>query len=135
MREVCEHTGHAVRLHSPEHLVARVDPLRIEQLLSNLLENAIKFSGENAEVEVGLERCDGAITLLVTDHGIGIPEQAREQIFERFHQVASRPSRGGMGLGLYISRQIVELHGGTIKAEPGPVGGTRMRVVLPARPS
>jgi PAS domain S-box-containing protein len=133
VREVCAQARRPVDVRCPAHLEAEVDPLRIEQLLSNLIENAIKFSDEDAPIEVTLETAEsGAITLLVTDRGIGIPDSARELIFERFHQAPSLQSGGGMGLGLYISRQIVEMHGGTITAEPGPVCGTRMRVSLPA---
>jgi signal transduction histidine kinase len=133
VREVCADARRPVDVRCPAHLDAEVDPVRIEQLLSNLIENAIKYSDEDAPIEVALEMAEsGAISLLVTDRGIGIPESARELIFERFHQAPSSASGGGMGLGLYISRQIVDLHGGTIAAEPGPVCGTRMRVTLPA---
>jgi signal transduction histidine kinase len=112
-------------------VVAMVDPVRIEQVLTNLLDNAIKFSDETSPIGVVLEQSLHALTLTVSDRGIGVPLGQRERIFERFHQVPSHPLRGGMGLGLYISRQIVELHGGTIAAEFPDSGGTRMRVSLP----
>jgi signal transduction histidine kinase len=130
--EICANARRDIRVRTPTELMAEVDPLRFEQLLTNLIDNAIKFSDETTEIAVTLEHPpSSAITLLVTDHGIGIPPDERELVFERFHQVRSHPIRGGMGLGLYISRQIAELHGGTLTAEFPEPGGTQMRVTLP----
>jgi signal transduction histidine kinase len=78
-----------------------------------------------------LKLLPGAFEISVRDRGVGIPAEKRDQIFERFFQAHDGAQRGGMGLGLYISRQIVELHGGAIRAESPPGGGTRMVVRLP----
>ncbi|HLZ70348.1 MAG TPA: GAF domain-containing sensor histidine kinase [Dehalococcoidia bacterium] len=112
-------------------LPARVDPLRIEQVLTNLLDNAVKFSPENGAIEVELSELGGELLLTVSDHGIGIPPEHRGKIFDRFYQAHEGSASAGMGLGLYISAQIVERHGGTIRAEFPEQGGTRFTVTLP----
>ena len=126
----------------PGTLTYTADGLRLEQVLMNLLDNACKFSPEHAPVEVTLHETHGGVTLAVRDHGIGIPVEHRERVFERAFQIGLAPegetplpsqlsSRPGMGLGLFISRQIVELHHGTIAAESASGGGTRFVVNLP----
>jgi signal transduction histidine kinase len=83
-------------------------------------------------VTVGLGRdLDGRIRLSVTDEGTGIPPEQRESVFDRFHQASGAPHLSGMGLGLYISREIVGLHGGSVRIEEPEDGGTRFVVVLP----
>jgi PAS domain S-box-containing protein len=118
----------------PAELTMMVDPLRIEQVVTNLIDNAIKYSADAANIEVALiQRLDSA-QLTVRDYGVGVPSEHRAHIFDRFYQAhAGGPltSMAGMGLGLYISRQIVELHGGTIEAEFPEPGGTRFVVTLP----
>ena len=101
-------------------------------LITNLLDNAIKFSPEGGTVTVALEYgADGGIRLAVTDQGVGIPPNQREAIFDRFHQAHDKGHLSGMGLGLYITREIVELHGGCVWIEdPEPVGA-RFVVALP----
>jgi signal transduction histidine kinase len=112
--------------------VARVDPLRIEQVLINLLDNAIKYSPEGGAILIELSAdAQQKVRLVVTDHGIGIPAEYREQIFNRFYQAHKDSQIGGMGLGLYISRQIIELHGGQIQLECPPDGGTQFLVQIP----
>jgi signal transduction histidine kinase len=120
-------------------LLALVDPLRIEQVLTNLLDNAIKYSphGGSVEVEAAVRpSAPDAVEVSVRDHGLGIPPSRRGQIFERFYQAeAAGTYAAGMGLGLYISRQIVDLHGGCIAAEFPDDGGTRFVVTLPVEPA
>ena len=113
-------------------VLVRLDPLRFEQVLVNLLDNAVKYSPDGGGVEVTLEasRAQG-LWLTVEDHGIGIPPEHRERIFERYYR-ASGLEQAGAGLGLFICREIVELHGGQIGAEFPESGGTRMVVTLPA---
>ena len=112
-----------------------VDPLRLDQLLTNLLDNAIKYGSTDAPIEVALTECPGGqVEIAVRDHGSGIPEAKRGQVFERFFQAHAEGYQSGLGLGLYIGRQIVELHGGTIWAEFPPDGGTRLVVRLPVVP-
>jgi PAS domain S-box-containing protein len=115
-----------------------VDILRIEQVLTNLIDNAIKYSPKGGRIEVEVDMAApqaGWVQLSVRDHGVGIPAEVLERIFERFYQVESASSHTtGMGLGLYISRQIVELHGGRIWAEVPDGGGTRFVIALPVSP-
>jgi signal transduction histidine kinase len=123
---------HPITVAAPPYLEALVDPLRLEQVLTNLLDNAVKFSPDGGPVEVVLGRMGSdTVELAVRDRGLGIPAEKRGQLFERFYQVHANGHRGGLGLGLYISRQIVELHGGGIRAEFPPDGGTRFVVRLP----
>jgi signal transduction histidine kinase len=123
--------GHALRLHAPRALTATVDPIRLEQVLTNLVDNAIKYSPAGGPVDVRVSVRGGAVRLAVRDRGIGIPPEHRDRIFDRFHQAHQERRLGGMGLGLYISRQIVELHGGTLACEHSSAAGTRMVVTVP----
>jgi signal transduction histidine kinase len=121
-------------LRAPAEVPIWADPLRIEQVVTNLLDNAIKYSPEGGPIEVDVDSVEpGTVRLAVRDHGIGVPPEHRGQIFERFYQAETVPTKhaSGMGLGLYISRQIVELHDGRIAAEFPPDGGTRFVVTLP----
>src|SRR5688572_26467500 len=103
------------------------------QVVSNLLDNAIKFSPGGGQIEVEISSSKrGPARFVVRDHGVGIPPDDRPHIFERFYQAQSGDLRAGLGLGLYVSRQIVERHGGRIEAEFPDDGGTRMVVSLPA---
>jgi PAS domain S-box-containing protein len=128
--------GHTLEAHLPREVWASIDPLRIEQVVTNLIDNAIKYSPDGGAIEVGLS-CDEQTSLahiVVRDHGVGVPAEHRVHIFDRFYQAhAGGPltSMAGMGLGLYISRQIVELHEGSIDAEFPDDGGTRFIVQLP----
>jgi signal transduction histidine kinase len=123
---------HTVVLESPPELYAKLDTLRFEQVLSNLLDNAIKFSPAGGRIDVGLSSPErGTVRLAVRDHGIGIAPQDRAHVFERFYQSQPNDQRAGLGLGLYVSRQIVEEHGGRIEAEFPDDGGTRIVVRLP----
>ena len=124
---------HALVIRAPGRVGALVDPLRMEQVVTNLLDNAIKFSPGGGTVEVEVSTPDAAtVRLAVSDPGIGIPPDRRGRIFERFYQAHTDDHRSGMGLGLYLSRQIVERHGGHIEAEFPPQGGTRLVVTLPS---
>lgn len=116
-------------------LVAKVDPLRIQQVMRNVLANAIKFSPEGGTIEVLAEAtADGEHVLAVRDHGPGIPPAELEKIFEAFVQSSrTKDGSGGTGLGLAICRKIVEAHGGRIHAENAAGGGSRFIVALPAR--
>jgi signal transduction histidine kinase len=119
-------------VHASSPVLAWVDPLRIEQLVINLLDNAVKFSPGGGQIDVDVSVSGaGSIRLAVRDHGIGMPPDKRERIFDRFHQAHASEHRSGLGLGLHISREIVELHGGQIEAEFPPEGGTRFVVLLP----
>jgi signal transduction histidine kinase len=123
---------HTLVLHTPGLLPARLDPVRIEQVVVNLVDNAIKYSPDGGPITITVGPfAAGWVRLAVRDHGLGIPPADREQLFNRFYQVHSQGHRGGMGLGLYISRQIVQLHQGQLRAEFPPGGGTCFVVDLP----
>lgn len=120
---------------SSELTEARVegDHDRLMQVLANLMSNAVKFSPEGGNVELSLSRQDGNFRVAVSDRGSGIPEDFRDKVFGRFHQADSSDSRkkGGSGLGLNITRAIVEHHGGTIYFETESDKGTTFFVDLP----
>jgi signal transduction histidine kinase len=118
---------------APRAVRTEVDALRIEQVLANLIDNAFKFSPRDTRVEVSLRvRHPGMIVLAVRDHGVGVPVDQREQIFDRFVQAHRDRAPVGLGLGLYLSQGIVQQHGGRLSAEYPPDGGARFIVELPA---
>lgn len=126
--------NHQLSLDAPEAVVVPLDPLRIEQVLTNLIDNACKYSPAGSPVEISIRwRPEGVARVAVRDHGIGIPPEHRPDIFDRFRQAHPSSPAAGIGLGLYISRQIVELHGGTIGAEFPDSGGSRFVIDLPAK--
>ena len=99
------------------------DPNRINQVLSNLLGNAIKFTPEGGTVTVRAQRCDGTLTVAVADTGPGIAPEELAHVFDRFWRPKASPAEG-TGLGLYIVRGVVEAHGGRVSAETSPGGAT-----------
>ena len=111
-----------------------VDPEKFVQLLVILVENAVKFSPEKSPVEVIVQRSGQWIEGMVLDRGMGISEEDRPKVFDRFYQVEDtmHHSTPGMGLGLYIAHEIVGAHGGTITCEPREGGGSIFRFKLPA---
>jgi excisionase family DNA binding protein len=126
---------HSLSVTAPASFQCEVDALRLEQVLTNLLDNAIKYSPDGGSVEVVLAQTSAStVEVSVRDHGLGVPVEKRDRIFERFFQ-AHGNGHSGMGLGLYVCRHIVELHGGQIRAEFPEDGGTRVSVVLPIAPS
>jgi len=110
------------------------DPERLQQVLWNLLSNAVKFTNKGGKVQVRLEQVNSYVEVAVSDTGIGIAPEFLPHVFERFRQADSGMSRerGGLGLGLSIARQLVEMHGGTIDVSSGGVNqGATFRVKLP----
>jgi PAS domain S-box-containing protein len=113
------------------------DPGRLQQVIWNLLSNAAKFTPKGGRIQVALARIDSQVELAVTDNGRGIPADLLPTVFERFRQGDASTTRteGGLGLGLAIAKQLVELHGGTIHAESsGDKQGATFRVRLPLSP-
>jgi signal transduction histidine kinase len=112
------------------------DRFRLEQVVANLLENAIKYSPSGGEVRILLERSEKEALLIVEDDGIGIPPEDLERVFGRFFRAETAPVRnfGGLGLGLHICKSIVEQHGGRIWAQSLLGGPTRFLVALPLEP-
>jgi len=114
--------------------LVRFDPDGVSQALLNLLDNAAKYSGDSTEVDVRLRGLDGNVILEVEDHGIGIPPEERQKVFEQFYRVPAGAVKGGYGLGLFLVRHIMEAHGGSVEMESGCGGGSRFRLVFPALP-
>jgi PAS domain S-box-containing protein len=119
---------------SPAPIQMRGDPVRLQQAVANLLSNAIKFTPSGGNVSVNLESSQGEVRIQVTDDGAGMSPDFVPLAFERFRQQDSGGSRSqhGLGLGLYIVRHLVELHGGCVKAEsPGRGAGSTFTILLP----
>ena len=117
--------------------VVRGDPARLQQVLFNLLSNALKFTPNGGDVTVSLKSAGSQVEVRVADTGVGIPADQLPHVFDRFRQADSSSTRrhGGLGLGLAIARQLIELHGGTVQAASDGEGkGTTVIVRLPLAP-
>lgn len=111
-------------------VVGEWDRMRIEQVVTNLLHNAIKF-GAGRPIEVSTHLCNGSAQLSVRDHGIGISSEQVDRVFDRYYRGVSAQSFGGLGLGLYMVRRIVESHGGSVHVESRLEQGATFTVELP----
>ncbi|MBA3395242.1 MAG: HAMP domain-containing histidine kinase [Deltaproteobacteria bacterium] len=121
----------AIRLPA-EAVHVRCDPLRVEQVVSNLVSNAIKYSPAQAPVELELSTANHEAVLRVIDHGVGISEDDRRVLFQPFRRVGrSKDAAPGVGLGLWVARRIVDAHGGKIEVASTPGGGSTFTVHLP----
>ena len=111
----------------------RLDPLRIRQVLWNLVHNAVKFTPKGGEIRVEAEADDLGISVSIADNGVGIDAKDLSLIFERFRQIDGSSTRAyrGMGIGLALAKAFVELHGGTLHVDSQPGRGTTFRVRLP----
>ncbi len=108
-----------------------VDGERIRQVVINLVSNAIKYSDPGGSVDVKVERVKEALMLQVSDRGIGMSQETLKHLFERFYRAEDKLARGGTGLGLYITRQIIEAHGGHIRVESKLDEGSIFSLTLP----
>jgi signal transduction histidine kinase len=126
---------HRIIVEAPNELVGAYDPRRIEQLIENLAENAVKYSPDGGTIRVRLWRDEAGVHLTVSDEGIGIPEADLPHLFDRFHRGANVDDRRfpGWGLGLSISRRIVEQHGGKIAVSSRAGMGSTFHITLPPR--
>lgn len=109
------------------------DEFRIEQVVINLLTNALRY-GRGKPVDISVHLLPGSVRVDVRDQGMGIPEAAQQRIFEQFERVTGNDGTGGLGLGLYITRQLVEAHGGLISVQSVPGEGSVFQVTLPLSP-
>jgi signal transduction histidine kinase len=138
LKPLAETRGVAVRVSAPVDVSLRADPEDLQLVWTNLLENAIRYSPEGSSILLALNH-DGAgrARVTVTDSGPGIPEDELALVFDRFHRADSSRTRdtGGFGLGLAISRALVQAYGGTITAASKTGQGTSMTVELPATPA
>jgi signal transduction histidine kinase len=128
-----ERARSSVSLTATGRAVGRWDRARIEQVLTSLLGNALKY-GAGKPVRVSVHGEDGAVTTTVRDEGIGIDLSAQSRIFGRFERAMSLRNYGGFGLGLWIVRELVEAHGGAVLFESQPGRGCTFRVELPCAP-
>ena len=125
--------GDRLRVRSAADVRAPVDPRRLDQVVTNLVDNALKYS--TGAVEIQLEPADDGFLISVADSGIGLDEDGLRHLFEPFGRAHNAAEIQGMGLGLYIARQIVERHGGWIRAvSPGLNEGSIFRVWIPTEP-
>jgi len=110
-----------------------VDSTRLGRVIAHLIENAVKYSPDGGEIEVDVSADDGYVRISVTDHGIGIDASDLEHVFDRFTQADMSDTRsfGGVGVGLYLARQVVEAHRGRIEVDSTPGEGSTFTVVLP----
>jgi signal transduction histidine kinase len=131
---IAQEAGVKLSLEVPESLHAWVDPVRMEEVITNLVMNAIRFSPEGGVVWIRLRDDNGLLRLTVRDQGPAVPVEDRERIFQPFER-AQRTSRfGGLGLGLFISRQIAQLHGGNVSlVESLPGKGNMFEASFPLR--
>ena len=129
-----QHPNRALRVAvSTDETIVTADPDRMRQVVDNLLSNALKYSADGTDIDLRVEVRDGDMYTSVTDHGIGIPKDEIPQLFERFHRARNVSSRyyGGLGLGLYIARAIIEAHGGSIAVESVEGQGSTFTMKLP----
>ena len=124
----------SVSVEIPAELTVEADPDRLRQVLSNLVENAIKYNRDGGRIRLTARRQPAAVELEVEDTGIGIPPEDQDRVFERFYRVDKARSRelGGTGLGLAIVKHIVDAHGGQVSVRSRPEHGTTFTVRLPA---
>lgn len=123
--------GSAITLHTDQPVTGCWDEFRIEQVVTNLLTNALRY-GNGKPVEVSVLRLGGSVAIQVRDQGKGIPVQDQQRIFDPFERAVGRDdSTSGLGLGLYITRQLVEAHGGTINVQSQEAAGSLFSVTLP----
>jgi signal transduction histidine kinase len=127
--ETLAHARRQLRVATELPAFGRWDRSRLDQLVTNLIANAVKY-GDGA-IRAGIQARDGWAVLTVHDDGPGIPPDELDRIFERYIQGSGAKRSGGLGLGLFIARKIVEAHGGRIRAESQPGAGTTFSVELP----
>jgi len=129
-----KHDGFHIRVErGPGSMTARIDPDAIAQAFHNLLDNAVKYSGDSREIAVRLGREDGWVVVEVEDRGVGISESEQAKIFERFHRVGTTLVHDvkGSGLGLAIVSHVVKAHGGKVEVRSTPGHGSTFKLSLP----
>jgi signal transduction histidine kinase/CheY-like chemotaxis protein len=134
-RPLVDERRHRLTIDVPDTLHVNADPLRLAQVLSNLLTNAAKYTNPGGSIRIAAERIDGELVVIVEDSGIGIAAEDLPRVFGMFAQVGSAQdhSGGGLGIGLALSKGIVELHGGRIAVASAGVGkGSRFTVRIPS---
>lgn len=124
-----------ITIHCPENLTLRLDENAWSSILSNLIDNAFKYSGDAPVIQLIAKQDDETVTIEVIDNGVGVPEEKLKLIFDRFVRLGHEETRSakGVGLGLYIVRELVQAMKGTIKAENVASGGLKFSICFPKR--
>jgi signal transduction histidine kinase len=129
LRSRADGKGVAVSVDVRDAAVVDGDAVRLGQIVTNLMSNAVKFTPGGGSVRVGVQRDDGHVDLVVADQGIGIPADELPRLFERFFRASTAGHVEGTGLGLSITRELVELHGGTLSVTSTEGEGSTFRVI------
>ncbi len=123
-----------VRTLLPDHLpLLWIDAVLVEQVVTNLIENAIKYTPEGSPIDISAELLTDSLKISVSDYGFGIPKGMEEKIFDKFYRLETESHQGGVGLGLTLCRAIIESHGGTIQAVNHSGKGASFIIHLPTR--
>jgi signal transduction histidine kinase len=125
--------GYELAYSKQDSIIGQWDKIRIEQAVSNLISNAIKY-GNRKPIEVAIKKENDDALIIVKDHGIGIPKEQHEKIFGLFERAVSPTEYKGLGVGLYITKQIVKAHGGSISLSSKVGKGTTFTIKLPVQP-
>jgi two-component system sensor histidine kinase KdpD len=124
--------GRPVEVRLPRDLpLVHVDAIMIDEVLENLVENAIKYTPDGTSIEIGAEAVPAAMKVWVADRGGGLPPGQEDTIFEKFHRANMEGAQSGAGLGLTICRALINAHGGTIHAENRAGGGALFEFTIP----
>jgi heavy metal sensor kinase len=131
---LAEERAQTLTIETADGVVVSVDRLVLREALTNVLDNAIKYSPAASTIAIRVERVDDQALIAIADQGPGVPAEHRERIFDRFFRVdeSRTRARGGAGLGLAIAKWAVEVHGGQITVRPRAGGGSEFRILLPA---
>jgi signal transduction histidine kinase len=135
VRPIFDERQHRLRLQYGPYLMVEADPVRLEQIIINLLTNAAKFTQAHGEICLAARRLQGDVVISVQDNGIGIAPEISATIFDLFAQSDLSPARseGGLGIGLTLVKILTEMHGGTVSVEShGHWTGSTFTVTLPA---
>jgi signal transduction histidine kinase len=143
VRRIVEENQHtlesrSLQLHAPDTpLIIQGDELRLEQVIQNLIQNALKYSAANAPITIIVEGNSPYVSIAVVDQGIGIPQNALPLLFQRFYRASNAEQRqiSGIGVGLYVVREIVTMHGGEVSVESTEGQGSTFTVRLPLDPT
>jgi PAS domain S-box-containing protein len=126
------HSGHILTVEMPEESFVNADRTRLEQVLTNLLNNAVKYAPQQKTIELKVQFIDKAVLISIKDFGPGIDEENQRHIFSQFYQAKeNKDGSSGLGLGLFISKDIIERHGGQIWVESEPGNGATFNFTLP----
>jgi signal transduction histidine kinase len=132
LRPLSDRKGQTVHLLLPETASqVEIDRWRIEQVLTNILSNAIKFTPKQGQVNVRLSETEDCLQISIADNGPGISEEDQTEVFDKFFVVADGRGLSGLGLGLYIARQMIDLHNGRIWVESKPGQGSSFYFEVP----